>query len=82
MPLAARGAILETVRAVAITFRPWAWAERARASPRPPVEQPVMRIVFWGGMVGGLKDKWGERKGEGVVIKLSKLSLLKLDLRV
>ena len=46
MPRALKWAILDGLRAVARTRRPRLWKAWARASPRPPWEQPVMRTVL------------------------------------
>ena len=45
MPRDASCAILEGFRAVAYTCRPASWKAIARAAPRPPSEQPVIRTV-------------------------------------
>ena len=45
MPRDAICVILEGLRAVAYTCRPASWKAMARAAPRPPSEQPVMRTV-------------------------------------
>ena len=39
---------LLVLRAEAKTRQPAAWKARARAEPRPPSEEPVMRTVRWG----------------------------------
>ena len=45
MPRDATCVILEGFRAVAKTCRPASWKAIARAAPRPPSEQPVIRTV-------------------------------------
>jgi hypothetical protein len=62
--------ILDTERAVAKTWRPREWKERAREEPMPPAEQPVMRTVFcFGGAIcgksrgrGGIVGGWELRR--------------------
>ena len=52
MPWAAREVILAGSRAVAMTRSPRLWKAMARAAPRPPSEQPVIKTVR--GIVGVL----------------------------
>lgn len=51
IPFEERFAIFDGFRALAKTRRPRVWNAKARASPRLPSEQPVMRTVFLEGML-------------------------------
>jgi hypothetical protein len=52
--MSARWVILDSVRAVAKTWRPCAWKAIAIADPREPVLQPVIRMDALGGILGVL----------------------------
>ena len=70
--------ILDVSRAVAYTWRPARWKESARAAPRPPSEQPVIRTVRREFDIVLLTGRWElmESSGDELVLFLSLAPLI------